>query len=193
MAVLTFRVNIPINTPARNPVNHNLISGASALHSMMIWSMDANANMDICGFRLVNRLGTFIIPDVGSHDNFTFGSGEDGWAAIPSQPQPIPLFDQVIEGPPYTLQLQFYNVSGGSALMVGGYLMVREPMAQLAQQAMIYEFLTSRAPDMQEASPETRTDLTGEKEKKPGVLPKVKIDVMRGFAKEKPLFEVKKK
>lgn len=182
MSILTFRVNVPNGTTAKNPVIHKLISGASALHSLMIWTANTNADFSECGFQLINRLGTAIIPDIGSHDGFTYANGEDGWSPIPTQPHPIPMFDQVLEGPPYILEFKFYNIDAAS-ILVAGLAIVREPMAQLAYNAMIYEFMTSKAPPVENVSPETRTALSSE-EKNPAVdISKVKIN-MRAFLKD---------
>lgn len=180
MSVLTFRVNVPNGTTARNPVIHKLISGASALHSVMIWTPQV-AGMDKRGYQLVNRSGVSIIPEIGSHDAFAFGDAEDGWASVPTQPHPIPLFDAVIEGPPYILEFRFYNIDA-AAVLIGGFAIVREPMAHLAQEAMIYEFLTARAPEARDISPETKTILSSEK-KSGADTSKVKIN-MQAFLKD---------
>lgn len=182
MSVLTFRVNVPTATTAKNPVVHKLTSGASALHSLMIWSANANADISECGFQLTNRLGTAIIPDIGSHDGFAFANGEDGWSPIPSQPHPIPLFDQVLEGPPYILEFRFYNIDA-AAILVAGVCVVREPMARLAQEAMIYEFLTTRAPEAQDISPETKTILSSDNKKSGMDMSKIKVN-MSAFLKD---------
>lgn len=163
MPILTFRVSVPSGTTAKNPLTHDLISGASAIQSIMIWS--PSAAIDKSGYRLANRLGTEIIPDAGSHDNFTFGNGEDGWAAIPTTPKQLPMYDQIIEGPPHTLRLKFYNVDA-AAILVAGFIVVREPMAKLAEEAMIYEFLSAKRPTDTDISPETRTPLSSKKKSK---------------------------
>lgn len=184
MPVLTFRVSVPLSTPARTPLVHDLVSGASAIQSVMIWSPSTNLAIDKSGYQICNRLGVTILPEIGSHDNFGFGNAEDGWAPIPSTPRQIPMSNQVIEGPPYTLRLKFYNTDA-AAILVAGYVVVTEPMAKLAEQAMIYEFLTSKPPTDEDISKGSKTALsTPEKEVKP-------IDVTSLI--KKPNFEVKKK
>lgn len=183
MPILTFRISVPATTPAKNPVLHSLVSGASAIESVMIWSTSNNATIDKCGYRLFNHLGTCLIPDAGSHDNFSFGNGEDGWSPIPNVAEKIHMNNRVIEGPPYVLQMQLYN-NDAAAILVAGVIVVVEPMAKLAEQAMLYEFLVG-SKGAQDTSPKTRTNLeTSIKEDKP-------VDVSKMFTK--PVFEVKQK
>ena len=73
--------------------------------------------------------------------------------------EPIAREERRIEGPPHVLQLQIYNLDTAAAL-VGGYIVVRDPFAVLAQHAMLYEFLTSKDQPAQDVSPETKTPLT---------------------------------
>lgn len=184
MPVLTFRVSVPLSTSARTPLNHDIISGASAIQSVMIWSPSSNMAIDKSGYRLCNHNGTQIVPDVGSHDNFSFGNAEDGWAAFPPTPRQLALNNQVVEGPPYLLRFQFYNTDA-AAILVAGYVVVVEPMAKLAESAMIYEFLTAAKPTDEDVSKATKTPLVTEtKQVKP-------IDIT-GLIKT-PSFEVKKK
>ncbi len=192
MPVLTFRVNVPLSTPANNPLTLNLVSQASAIQSITIWSPSANASLEKCGYRLTNRLGTTLIPDMGSKDNFAFSSGEDGWAPIPPQAAAMPMNDQVLEGPPYILQFKFYNIDA-AAILIGGIITVREPMAILEHNAMLYEFLTSRPPAITDVSPETKTELESGKKSKVD-MSKASIDISKLFKKdEKPVEHIKGK
>lgn len=171
MPVITFRVSVPTSTPANAPLLHNLLSAASAIQSLDIWIEDQAPGGGVftlqTGWRLCNRSGTILIPAMGSHDNFTFGNNEDMWGPTPVIPQRIDLDDQVLEGPPYQIQLQFYNVHA-SALAYCGFIRVRDPMVTLARNAALYEFLVGQdVPLPAEISPATRTPLQSDLKEHP--------------------------
>lgn len=150
--ILAFRTNVPSATPAKTPVTINLISQARAIQELVVFSNTSTLNISKQGFRLLDRSagGRLLIPDAGSWGQENFAAADEtNWAAIPPSPLRLDMNEQIIEGPPWQLTLQFYNIDA-AALLVAGYAIVREPFAELPFGEM-YEFLTRLGPATKEA------------------------------------------
>lgn len=145
MGVITFRENIPINTPASAPVELRLVPMSRAIVSVTIWSSVGAVDNSKHGFRLLNGRRGLLIPDSGSWGVESFANpNEFAWAPIPNTPKEIAMFDQLIEGPPYALTLQAYNIDTG-ILQISGWILVRDPFAEIPA-AQEYEILTNLGP-----------------------------------------------
>lgn len=138
--ILTFRANVVNATPAKAPVTLTLTSQARALQEIVVWSNTGTLDISKTGYRVLDRgSGRLLIPDAGSwgQENFA-GPDEMNWAPIPSSPLRLDMNAQLIEGPPWLLTFQFYNVAA-APILVAGFAVVRDPFASLPSDEL-YEF-----------------------------------------------------
>lgn len=157
MAPLSFRVNVPANTPALAPVEIILRPAARFLtHMIGPFSLTANLDLSRCGWRLFDRgHSLFFMPEVGSNDNtIQTNPGESGWAPILPSAQKIPMDDTEIQGPPYEVTLSLYNSSSG-AIVVAGFLFATEQFIVM-DRSMIYEFAEQGNPPREFVVPQER-------------------------------------
>lgn len=145
MGVITFRENVPASTPAKAPITIQLNPMSRAIQEFVVWAGSSTGDLSKYGYRLFGGRHNILIPDSGSWGIESFAAPEEfGWAPLPPTPKAINMNDQLIEGPPYLLTLQFYNIDA-AALTVAGWLIVRDPFAFMpANQEE--EFMTKLGP-----------------------------------------------
>lgn len=155
--IIAFRASVPATTPATNPLEIELNPQARAIQEIVVWSSSANMAINKSGYRLLDyNASKVFVPGQGSNDNnIMTASGESGWAAIPSFPVSLDMNEQLIEGPPYRLKLQFYNTDA-ALITVAGYFVVSEPSVKI-EPAMLYEILTIANPRLVEAGAPDQT------------------------------------
>lgn len=146
MSVITFRASIPTATLASAPVQIELNSMARAIQEIAIWS--PTSIIDKSGFRLKDRGSSKVfIPAQGSNDNSVMAAaGESGWAPLLTIPLVLDMNEQIIEGPPYKLQLEFFNTDA-TVIKVAGFIIVREPFTRLDDLGGLYEFAADVVPN----------------------------------------------
>lgn len=155
--IIAFRASIPATTPATLPLEIELNPQARSIQEIVIWSPSANMAIDKSGYRLLDyNASKVFVPGQGSNDNNVItASGQSGWAAIPPFPVSLDMNEQLIEGPPYRLKLQFYNTDA-ALVTVAGYFVVSEPSVKI-EPAMLYEILTLANPKLVEAGSPAQT------------------------------------
>lgn len=125
LLTISFRANVPNGTAATVPVNLDLDPISNVLHKLTIFAT-STPDLSKSGFRVRNH-GTIILPGSGSNETgFTFGASEAGWSPLASSPMDVFLSGYALDGPPFRLSLEFYNTAG-AALLVGGFVHLREP------------------------------------------------------------------
>lgn len=123
VSVVSFRAIIPALTIAGAPVVVKLSPICPALVELQMWATSIPV-LASSGFRIFSRDGQ-IIPDNGSNEiGITYLENEADWAPLPNTRFRIGLYDKLLSGPPYDLELQFYSAA---AIEVGGLIVARDP------------------------------------------------------------------
>jgi hypothetical protein len=128
--VVSFRLTIPSATQAVSPLTVSLDCMSSQLHSITIFGYNSagGGGIDFSkqGFRLRNG-SQLLIPDQGSADQITpLNAGELGWSAWSTEAITLNMGRRDLTGTPYTVTLDFYNVSG-AAQIVAGFVTTCQP------------------------------------------------------------------
>ena len=133
VSYVTFRIGVPANTLATAPVSVMLRPMSKSLFKFQMWPGEAVPDIALSGWRMREVGGLLIMPDEGSNENLGAGfptathQGEADWSPSPLSRITIDMLDQEIPGPPFVVQLDFYN-NTATALKFGGVLITREPV-----------------------------------------------------------------
>ena len=110
--VIPVKVSVPANTLASAPVKASIVSPFETLKGFSVWQNCAVVDADKSGF-LVRTMGINLYPDYGSG----LTPAEDDFSPVPIQPLTVDLDCETLNGPPYSVDILFYNLSAGAVVV----------------------------------------------------------------------------